>query len=1013
MPRALAAGLCSALLAGPAAASLTGEPAESRWNLLGILTRGSGRAASASGEQLAEADAARGRGEHGRAVFLYRLFLERCPENAPCAVHLDRARSGLGRALAAVAPPEDEDSPAPKEAARWLESVEDAELRAQGEPDRLRMRALLAKKGLRAALEDAARGDWADAAARVEDYAAAYADTSADEGARAYLARLRDAGRAGGAVPAEGRAMADRAESLLGAPPPPAPARTRAGAALALRPEGLPSFQDAVSGASASGGAAFDGASRDRAPLSVSLSLRDGKPNELSVSAGDWNVAVGRLGVGDRSPLLDESPYVNLRRVTRSPLEAAVDRRVELQAGVVDIHSRFFGDDASSAPLGRLGDMARRLGLPETLIAPLSSRFAVDDPVRSELGVLAGVLAQFGRATSLPLPAGSPVAADLAWSATALLKASGYVPNAAANASAGVRVTLPSGHQGALIGGWTEEALPVGHDLLSSLARGTGAALDLHREGSPQATAVVSGPVPGTVVDLELGASQRWAQTVVERKLQAGLSFDVAGKPVTARVSYKDERGKSIEYGRGGVAVEASLTFAPGSSVYALCEKERVSYGGVEVSNDGCLTGVRWTPGAAVTVNADMVFGGRDSVSEAGTAEAAALAAGIGRLGAAGLEAADRISAKLDPWEGLSAAMDVVAGLPASEVEAALDAIAASSLPPQAKELMAGLLSRAAAGVPSASAAEIRRLIEKEFGSVPDLRKEYAGRRTLAVEAVGLLSDPGFWDGAARQLVRSQMLAAVSELKLSMGPLGTLRVTPASTLLMAAAARYNGSPLSPMTREDADILFRRTALAGLGRAAGAPDGAGTSAVVDALIDRSRDAFASALETTVIPRLSGPGERAALAEQALSYLPPDVAARLRASLGPDLGLSRLDAAGAQKALRALPELAARELRAHAGPAAAEALDQALALAAQSVRREINRAVLQLMLAAEEFDRLTVDRGLKPGDLGARMIAESFKRLDERKRRALRAHRAGSIERLRTELDENERREERRP
>ena len=49
----------------------------------------------------------------------------------------------------------------------------------------------------------------------------------------------------------------------------------------------------------------------------------------------------------------------------------------------------------------------------------------------------------------------------------------------------------------------------------------------------------------------------------------------------------------------------------PGSSVYALCEKEKISYGGVDISNDGCLTGLRWTPGAAVTLNADVIFGGK------------------------------------------------------------------------------------------------------------------------------------------------------------------------------------------------------------------------------------------------------------------------------------------------------------------------------------------------------------------------------------------------------------------
>lgn len=991
-----------AVLAGPAASSLTGQPAESRWNLLDILPRGPKQAAGVANpeERLDAADKTANEGQNDRAIFLYRLFIDECPLNASCAAHLDRARLGIGQALAATA----SDSPVAKEAVTWLEAIETPDIIARAEPTRLRMRALLARNGLSAALNDTLNGDWNDAAVRVENYAAEYPETAVNADVRGYLTGLRDAGRSGVAVPESGLRMAERAEQLLSRPAGPALPRTIAVRPAAPRPEKLPSFQSAVAGASANGAAAFDGSSSDRSPVSVSLSLRNGQPNEVSVSAGDWNIAVGQLGIGDRSGLLAESPYVNVRRVTRSSLESAIDRRIELQAGIVSINSRFFGDGAQSDSFDRLSDMGRRLGLPGSSLETLRSRFAVEDPWRSDLGILVGGLAQFGRATRIPLPFQSPIAVDLAWSATMLAKASGFAPNAAANASAGVRVTLPSGHQGALIGGWTEEARPLGHDFLSELARGNGIKAGPQREGSPQATAVISGPIPGTMVDFELGASRRWAATVIEQKVQAGLSSTIAGKPVSVRMSLKDEHGKTIEYGRRGAEVEASLTFAPGSSVYALCEKEKISYGGVDVSNDGCLTGLRWTPGAAVTLNADVVFGGKDKISDKGSQEAAALAAGIGRLGAAALEVTDAVAQTLDPEAGLDAALQVVARLPTSEVSAVLDAIAASALPPQTKELIAGLVSQAANGANTLTAAELRRVIERELGPIPDVKKEYASRRTLAVEAVGLLSDPKFWDGAVQSAVRSQILASVSELKVAVGPLGALRITPASAILLAGAARYHGSPVSPLTRDAADTLFQKTVRGELGRIIGGSGEATSLSIANSLIDRTRDAFASVLETDVIARLPQLSDRIALANQALSYLPPEVAARLRAQLGADLGLSSLDNAGITAVLRALPEQAAKDLRANMAPEAAKALDQALALAAQSVRREINRAVLQLMLASEEFDRLSVDRGMKPGDLGARMISESFKRLDERNRRGLRARRAASIERLRTRIVE---------
>ena len=586
--------LMIAVLAGPASASMTGQPAESRWNLLDILTHKPKQATGVSNpeERLADAEKMSKDGQSERAVLLYRLFIDECPLNATCAAHLDRARLGIGQALAATAATRDQDAPVAKEAVTWLEAIETPVLIAQAEPTRLRMRAHLARISLAMALNDARQGAWEDAAARVENYAVEYPEVSNDKGARLSLTDLRDLGRSGASVPDSGLRMAERAEQLLAGQPPAALPRTIAVRPPAPRPEKLPAFQSAVTGASASGGAAFDGVAEGRAPVSVSLSMRNGQANEVAISAGNWNIAVGQLGVGDRSGLLAESPYVNVRRVTRSPLESAIDRRIELQAGVVQINSRFFGDGAQSASFDRLSDMGRRLGLADSALQTLSSRFAVEDPWRSELGILAGGLAQFGRATRIPLPFQSPVAVDLAWSATVLGKLSGFAPNVAANASAGVRVTLPSGHQGALIGGWTEEVQPIGHDLLSDLARGSGAKVGLGREGSPQATAVISGPIPGTMVDFELGASQRWAATVIEQKVQAGLSSTIAGKPVSVRMSLKDEHGKTIEYGRRGAEVEASLTFAPGSSIYALCEKEKISYGGVDVSNDGCLTGL-------------------------------------------------------------------------------------------------------------------------------------------------------------------------------------------------------------------------------------------------------------------------------------------------------------------------------------------------------------------------------------------------------------------------------------
>jgi len=50
----------------------------------------------------------------------------------------------------------------------------------------------------------------------------------------------------------------------------------------------------------------------------------------------------------------------------------------------------------------------------------------------------------------------------------------------------------------------------------------------------------------------------------------------------------------------------------------------------------------------------------------------------------------------------------------------------------------------------------------------------------------------------------------------------------------------------------------------------------------------------------------------------------------------------------------------------------------------LRREVNMTLIQLLLASEELNRLTVDKGLKAGDLSVRMVMRSFGQLDARRR-----------------------------
>jgi|CXWL01.1.fsa_nt_gi hypothetical protein len=990
-----------AALALPASAALTGS-AEGRRNLLNILPRKDAQGVPTvadPADKLAAAQAALSGGLVKKAEDLYRSFIKECDKDAACDPYLDRARLGLGRALATLSHTLDkEDVSVAKESLYWLESVRTQALREEGQAQRYDMRVILANENLSRARFDANNGAWNDAAARVENVGADFPDVNSDAQARKQLSALRDLGRA----QAGGAHTADLAAQLLARDSAPAPRRTRSAAVAAPTVEKIPALRS-MPGAAIQGSAAFDGSHQGKTPVSVDFRMLGTQPSELSVSIGNWNIAAGQLGVGGRSPLLDESPYLNVRRVTRSPLDSKIDRRWEVQAGIVQLNSRFGVEQSPYADT--IIAAARQAGVPEQILGQVNNYMpTAEDPTRSEVSFLAGTMIQLGRAMPLRLPFQSPVVANWAWSATAMAKSSWIAPNVAVNGTTGLNLVFPKGYQIGMFGGLTQEVQPIGRNIISAVVRDERLPIGMNMETSPQITILGAGPVPYVPrVYVEAGASMRTAATVNEAKLQTGIYSQVYGKPVQLTMSYNDLHGTSIDFSRRGVSAEASLTFKPGSAIYAVCEKEKIAFGGVDINNDGCLTGLRWAPVTGVTLTADYLFGGKDKVSDQSSQQAVALAATLSRLGAAGLDVADRIAAKQGPWEALNSAANPIAKMHQSEIIAVLDAIAQSPLSPQAKELIAGVLSYAPTGAAPGSPeeAQMNALIESRLGPIPDMQKEYAARRTYATEAIALLSNPRFWDGVTASAVDAQIAKAVSDIKFSLGPLGTMKLTNGQTILAGNFINSQGSPLSPITEQDATVLLDRLVMQRLAIELGVPGG-NSLAMVNAGINIFRDGLAANIQTQLLAHPELYENRIEIANRTLAALPPDVAANLRAQLGSDLGLTNLDQAQIEAVLRGLPELVAREMRGQAA-LAAKALDESVALFAHQIRLRANRMILQHMLAGEEFDRLTVDRGLKLGDHGVRMIGDSLKLLDTRQRAALRAQRQAAIPVLEGKVD----------
>lgn len=202
-------------------------------------------------------------------------------------------------------------------------------------------------------------------------------------------------------------------------------------------------------------------------------------------------------------------------------------------------------------------------------------------------------------------------------------------------------------------------------------------------------------------------------------------------------------------------------------------------------------------------------------------------------------------------------------------------------------------------------------------------------------------------------------------------------------------------------------------------------------VLERLLVRAvRSALLKKLESVDIPllgktRMSAPMVLAAANAYALglSPLPPVTAADQKTldafllnKLGDKAGCPPgTDDAVTQCLLGKLPADAVAELKKVYGGDLGTLLKNAVDWPSGVLRREINRLALQIMLAAETLNELSVDKGERIADLNVRGLIGSFGRLDERSRRDgrevlhraaedLRAELAAQDESLRAELAE---------
>ncbi len=762
----------------------------------------------------------------------------------------------------------------------------------------------------------------------------------------------------------------------------------------------------------------FDGAIAARgsgARLILDANVRNGMLNSVAVSAPERGLTleIGRLGVDGRSPLLAPSPYVNLTKRWESAPDSRLDYRVHAQAAMVGLHARLFSDGADPR-VARVIELGRELGLDENPASVMDRHMTYDDDDRAQSMLITSVLAQVSRARRLYGPF------DIAGSATSLTRMIFFGPNQAFDESLGLRVRLPGpGLFAGVFQGLAQNLSLAGNHLFQEMLSSDRVQAGLHVETAPHWTAALWGEVPGLDdAHFSLSAGRRRNNDTTTSSGEASLLGSFRRVPVAARAQASHEAGPEIGFDRRKTRLQLDAAATKNSRAYIAYERDRVRYGNAKVDSDAVLAGFEMSLGGGGVrgrLTVEQLFGGEERTRSILRPYVPGAIRRLTGTIAAGVEIAERADA-------LAASLLVGAGSP--QIDAALNALSLS-LSRLSDEGLAALLDRLSQpalddaqsrllvdallrAVPPGSPreAELRRIIGESLSGVqewldragdPAFRAELLAslraRTAAPLELARLLADPEVWDAAAISTARAALIRALAKDRFIAVPvLGKLTIRMSAPTLIAAAGALNGrlSPLAPVKAGEVEPWLLRAAARDMGLS---PEQATPEAIADWLFDMGRRRLTeefTRLMDPVVARLSGAAyDPARTAGAVLGALPAPAADALRGLYGENLeGL--LPAQGAAPAEvqtfiseRLLPKVI-DALQREFGDDVERAVAEMTSWLGGLLSREVNTMMIQMMLAAEHLDRLTVDGGRKASELGVEMISTSYQRLDARER-----------------------------
>jgi hypothetical protein len=243
------------------------------------------------------------------------------------------------------------------------------------------------------------------------------------------------------------------------------------------------------------------------------------------------------------------------------------------------------------------------------------------------------------------------------------------------------------------------------------------------------------------------------------------------------------------------------------------------------------------------------------------------------------------------------------------------------------------------------------------------------------------------WNAALISVARNQLLAELDRIgQIKIPVLGGIPIQIDASAAIAAFAALGGrlSPVAPLTdRQANDWAYAQTAKS-LGLPAGQANAEG---ILNGLLAKADAAIEKEITARLTPLAA---ELAKLpppvaAQRILAALPPPVADALKARYGPTLaGLIPADlTVKPAHALDTVIKAATAALEARYGKQIAANLASVVSWAGSVLSREVNKIILQMTIAGEQLDALTVGKGRKVDALARQSAIEAFDRLDSRR------------------------------